>query len=65
MQHDHLGGAEAGGGTRRPSAPFCDPLRLLDNGWHPVRLRPESRRAAVSGRNRFALAPPHEAPVAR
>ena len=66
MQDNHLGGAGAGGETRRPvAASFCDPLRLLDNGRHSVPLRPESERPAVSGRDRFALAPRREDAVAR
>jgi hypothetical protein len=37
MQDNHLGSTEAGGGTRRPSAPFCGRLRLHDNGFEAVR----------------------------
>jgi hypothetical protein len=65
MHHNHLGAAGAGGGMRRPGAPFCDPQRLLDNGWHPVPLQRVSKGPAVSGWNRFALVPPREDLVAR
>ena len=65
MQDDHLRGAGAGGGPRPPGTPFCDPLRLLDTGWHPIPLQRNSKAATVSGWNRFALVPPREDLVAR
>ncbi len=44
---------------------YCDPLRLLDNGFHPFPLKPGSKLPAVEGWNRLALAPPSERQVAR
>ena len=29
------------------TAPYCDPLRLLDNGWHAFPLRRNSKEPAI------------------
>ena len=44
---------------------YCDPLRLLDNGFHTFPLKPGSKLPAVQGWNRLALVPPSERQVAR
>ena len=31
------------------TAPYCDPLRLPDNGWHAFLLRRTSKEPAVTG----------------
>ena len=47
------------------TAPYCDPLRLLDNGWHVFPLRRGSKEPAVAGWNRLALSPAPEMQIAR
>jgi hypothetical protein len=38
-------------------AGFCDPLRLLDNGWHVFPLKPGTKSPSITGWNRLAFVP--------
>ena len=44
---------------------YCDPLQLLDQGWHPFPLVPGSKLPAVTGWHRLALVPPSAEQVER
>jgi hypothetical protein len=46
-------------------APYCDPLRLLDQGWHVFPLKPGGKLPAVSGWNGLAMVPPSPEQVER
>jgi hypothetical protein len=37
---------------------YCDPLRLLDQGWHVFPLKPGGKLPAVTGWNGLAMVPP-------
>ena len=37
---------------------YCDPLRLLDQGWHVFPLKPGEKLPAVRGWNALAMVPP-------
>lgn len=50
-------GAPPVSGPSSPT-PFCDPLRLLDQGWHVFPLKPGEKLPAVKGWNELAMVPP-------
>ncbi|MBI0535678.1 hypothetical protein D9599_08840 [Roseomonas sp. KE2513] len=51
--------------TAYSATPYCDPLRLLDQGWHIFPLKPGAKLPAVNGWNALAMVPPSPDQVER